>query len=267
MSVIHKSAIIEDGAQLGTNVSVGPFAYIGSNVIVGDNTSISSHAVIEGNTTIGKNNRIFSHSAIGTIPQDLKFDGEYVELIIGDNNTIREFTLLNPGTKGGGSVTKVGNGNLLMGYVHLGHDVIIGDRCILANGVALAGHVEIGNHVVIGGLTPIHQFVHIGDYAMIGGASALTQDVPPFCMAEGNRAILRGLNLIGLRRKVEREEINALKVAYRELFEQGNPLQEIAQELFDTSNFQKVKELCKFIKTSKRGIPFTRNIENRNNQE
>jgi len=258
MSLIHPTAVIENGATLGKNVSVGPFAYIASQVKIGDNTSIASHAVIEGKTTIGKNNRIFSHTAVGTIPQDLKYDGEDVELIIGDNNTIREFTLLNPGTKGGGSVTKIGNGNLLMGYVHLGHDVIIGDGCILANGATLAGHVELGNHVVIGGLTPIHQFVHIGDYAMVGGASALAQDIPPYCMAEGNRAILRGLNLTGLRRNIERDEINALKSAYRELFEQGNPLQEVAQTLFENSASEHVKALCKFIKTSKRGIPFTR---------
>ncbi len=258
MSLIHASAVIEDGAILGANVSVGPFAYIGAKVKIGDNTTVASHAVIEGKTTIGKNNRIFSHSAVGTIPQDLKFNGEDVELIIGDNNTIREFTLLNPGTKGGGSVTKIGNGNLLMGYVHLGHDVIIGDNCILANGATLAGHVELGNHVVIGGLTPIHQFVHIGDYAMIGGASALSQDIPPFCLAEGNRAVLRGLNLTGMRRSMEREEINALKAAYRELFDEGNPLQEVAQTLFETSTSDKVRSLCEFIKTSKRGIPFTR---------
>ncbi len=258
MSLIHPTAVIEDGAILGDNVSIGPFVYIGAQVSLGDNTTVASHAVIEGKTTIGKNNRIFSHSAVGTIPQDLKFDGEDVELIIGDNNTIREFTLLNPGTKGGGSVTKVGNGNLLMGYAHLGHDVIIGDNCILANGATLAGHVELGNNVVIGGLTPVHQFVHIGDFAMIGGASALTQDIPPFCLAEGNRASLRGLNLTGLRRTMQRDDINALKAAYRELFEQGNPLQEVAQKLFETTESDKVKKLCEFIKTSKRGIPFNR---------
>jgi len=258
MSNIHPSAVIEDGAIIGENVSIGPFAYIGPQVIIGDNTTIASNAVIEGRTTIGKHNHIFSHSAIGTIPQDLKFEGEDVELIIGDNNTIREFTLLNPGTKGGGSVTKIGNGNLLMGYVHLGHDVIIGDNCILANGATLAGHVELGNHVVIGGLTPVHQFVHIGDYAMIGGASALAQDIPPYCLAEGNRANLRGLNLTGLRRSMQRDDINALKLAYRELFEQGNPLQEVAQKLFETTESEKVKKLCEFIKTSKRGIPFNR---------
>ena len=262
MSLIHASAVIEDGAILGNNVSVGPFAYIGANVKIGDNTTVASHAVIEGHTTIGKGNRIFSHSAVGTIPQDLKFAGEHVELIIGDNNTIREFTLLNPGTEGGGSVTKIGNGNLLMGYVHLGHDVIIGDNCILANGATLAGHVELGNHVVIGGLTPIHQFVRIGDYAMIGGASALAQDIPPFCLAEGNRASLRGLNLTGLRRNIEREDINALKAAYRELFDQGNPLQEVAQNIFESTNSEKVKQLCEFIMSSKRGIPFTRTKTN-----
>ena len=258
MSLIHPSAVIEDGAVLGSNVSVGPFAYIGSQVKIGDNTTVASHAVIEGKTTIGKNNRIFPHSAVGTIPQDLKFAGEDVELIIGDNNTIREFTLLNPGTKGGGSITKIGNGNLLMGYVHLGHDVILGDNCILANGATLAGHVELGNHVVIGGLTPVHQFVHIGDYAMIGGASALSQDIPPFCLAEGNRAVLRGLNLTGIRRSMDRDDINALKSAYKALFEEGNPLQEVAQALFESSTSEKVRSLCGFITPFLIGAPFTR---------
>ena len=258
MSLIHASAVIENGAIIGDNVSVGPFAYIGSQVTIGEGTTVASHAVIEGKTTIGKNNRIFSHSAVGTIPQDLKFNGEDVELIIGDNNTIREFTLLNPGTKGGGSITKIGSKNLLMGYVHLGHDVIIGNHCILANGATLAGHVELGNHVVVGGLTPVHQFVHIGDYAMIGGASALAQDIPPYCLAEGNRAHLRGLNFTGLRRQISREEINTLKSAYRVLFEQDNAIQDVAQELLDTTDSEHVKNLCTFIKSSKRGIPFNR---------
>jgi UDP-N-acetylglucosamine acyltransferase len=259
MSKIHKTAIIEEGAILGENISIGAFAYIGKDVKIGDNTTIASHAVIEGYTTIGKNNRIFSHSAIGTIHQDLKYNGEKVELIIGDNNTIREFTLLNPGTKGGGGITKIGNGNLLMGYVHLGHDVLIGNHCILANGATLAGHVELGNHVVIGGLTPIHQFVHIGDYAMIGGASALAQDVPPYCLAEGNRATLRGLNFTGLRRLLKREEINALKIAYREIFEQSKPMQENVSAILENTPSDKVKQLCHFIQSSKRGIPFNRN--------
>jgi UDP-N-acetylglucosamine acyltransferase len=258
MSLIHATAIIEDGATLGNNVSIGAFTIIGAKVKLGDNTTVASHTVIEGDTTIGKNNRIFSNAAIGTIPQDLKFDGEDVQLIIGDNNTIREFTLLNPGTKGGGSVTKIGNNNLLMGYVHIGHDVIVGDNCVLANAVALAGHVEVANHVVIGAYTPVHQFIHIGEHVMIGGASALTQDIPPYCLAEGNKAVLRGLNLNGLRRKFEREDINALRTAYRQLFEQGQAIKEVAQKLLEETNSDKVKALCTFIQTSKRGIPYTR---------
>lgn len=258
MGNIHPTAIIEDGAKIGENVTIGAYSYIGKNVTIGDGTIIDTHTLIEGYTTIGKNNHIFSHATIGSIPQDLKYNGEKSELIIGDNNKIREYTLLNPGTEGGGMVTKVGSNNLLMGYVHLGHDVIMGDNCILANGATLAGHVELGNYVVIGGLTPVHQFVHIGDFAMVAGASALSQDVPPYCLAQGNHAILRGLNLTGLRRHTNRAEIDNLKVAYRELFEQGNPLQDTAKKLFESSESDLVKNLANFIIDSKRGIPFER---------
>jgi len=262
MSNISKHAVIEDGAIIGENVTIGPFCVISSQAVIGDGTIIDANTSILGKTTIGKNNHIFSNAVIGSIPQDLKFDGEDVELIIGDNNKIREFTLFNPGTKGGGSKTIVGNNNLFMGYVHLGHDVIIGNHCILANAATLAGHVELGDYVVIGGMTPIHQFVHIGDYAMIGGASALAQDVPPYCMAEGNRAILRGLNLTGLRRNISRDDINALKSAYRELFESNRPLKEVAGELLETNKNFHVQQLCNFIIKTKRGIPFERkNIE------
>ncbi|CAA6814695.1 MAG: Acyl-[acyl-carrier-protein]--UDP-N-acetylglucosamine O-acyltransferase (EC [uncultured Sulfurovum sp.] len=258
MSNIHSLALIDDGAKIGNNVTIGPFVSISSQVTIGDNTIIDAHTVISGKTTIGEGNHIFSHAVIGSIPQDLKFQGEDVELIIGNNNKIREFTLLNPGTQGGGGVTKIGNNNLLMGYVHLGHDVILGNNCILANGATLAGHVELGNNVVIGGLTPIHQFVHIGDHAMVGGASALTQDIPPYCLAEGNRAILRGLNLTGLRRGLKRDDINALKTAYKELFESGNPLQETAEDIESKSSSIHVKNLVEFIMQSKRGIPYIR---------
>ena len=259
---IHPTAVIEDGAIIGNNVTIGPFVTISSATIIGDDNIIDAHANIAGRTTIGKGNHIFSHAVVGSIPQDLKFNGEDVELIIGDNNKIREFTLLNPGTIGGGSITKIGNNNLLMGYVHLGHDVVMGDNCILANGATLAGHVELGNHVVIGGLTPIHQFVKIGDFAMVAGASALSQDIPPFCMAEGNRATLRGLNLTGLRRQLERDEINALKTAYKELFESGQALQESAETLLKNSESENVKKLVTFITKSKRGIPFIRKNNN-----
>jgi UDP-N-acetylglucosamine acyltransferase len=258
LSNIHISAVIEEGAKIANNVKIGPFVTISSQAIIGEDTIIDAHAIIAGKTTIGKGNHIFSHAVIGSIPQDLKFNGEEVELIIGDHNKIREFTLLNPGTIGGGSITKIGNNNLLMGYVHLGHDVIIGNNCILANGATLAGHVELGNNVVIGGLTPIHQFVHIGDYAMIGGASALSQDIPPYCLAEGNRATLRGLNLTGLRRALKRDEINELKIAYKKLFESGEALQETAENLQAKSSSEHVKKLVEFIAKSKRGIPYIR---------
>jgi len=258
MSMISKLAIIEDGAQIAENVSIAPYCFISSQAVIGEGTSIAQGACIYGKTTIGKDNRIFSHAVIGSVPQDLKYNGEEVELIIGDNNTIREFTLFNPGTEGGGSKTVIGSNNLFMGYVHVGHDSIIGSNCIFANAATIAGHVEIGNHVVIGGMTPIHQFVNIGDYAMVAGASALSQDVPPFCMAEGNRAGLRGLNLTGLRRNLNREEINELKMAYRELFEKGRPLKEAAQELLESTNNTYVKALCDFSITTKRGIAYER---------
>jgi len=255
---IHPTSIVEEGAVIGDNVKIGPFCYITKKVTIGSGTTIASHVLIEGDTKIGENNKIFAHSAIGTIPQDLKYNGEEVQLIIGDNNTIREFAQINPGTEGGGSVTRIGDNNLLMGYVHIGHDVQIGNHCILANAATLAGHVEMGDFVVVGGLSAIHQFSKLGDYAMLAGASALAQDIPPFCMAEGNRATLRGLNLTGLRRGIDRDGINELKSAYRELFEKGQPLQECAQQLFEESDSVLVKQLSKFIKNSKRGIPFTR---------
>jgi len=258
LSKISPLAIIENGAIIGKDVEIGPYCFISSKATIGDGTKIDQNTCIYGKTTIGKNNKIFSHAVIGSIPQDLKFAGEDVELIIGDNNKIREFTLFNPGTKGGGGKTIVGSHNLFMGYVHLGHDVIIGNHCILANAANLAGHVEVGDYAVIGGMTPVHQFVHIGSYAMIGGGSAVAQDIPPFCLAEGNRATLRGLNLTGLRRNIDREDIDKLKSAYRELFESGKPLKETASELVENTKSYKVHDLCNFILKTKRGIPFER---------
>lgn len=259
MSLISPHAIIEEGAIIAPDVEIGAFCFISAKAKIGRGTKIAQGACIYGNTTIGEENEIFSHAVLGSIPQDLKYAGEEVELIIGNRNKIREFTLFNPGTAGGGGKTVVGNDNLFMGYVHLGHDVIIGDHCILANAATLAGHVEMGNYAVIGGMTPVHQFVKIGDYAMIAGASALSQDVPPYCLAEGNRAVLRGLNLNGLRRHIERNEIDALRSAYRDLFESGKPLQEQAAALLEETQSDLVKNLCTFIVNTKRGIPYERN--------
>jgi len=259
MNNIHATAIIEDGAIIDQNVTIGPYTIIGPKVTIGDGTKIGSHTVIEGKTTIGKNNEIFSHSTLGSIPQDLKFDGEDVELIIGDNNKIREYTLFNPGTQGGGSITKIGDNNLFMGYTHVAHDVIVGNNCVFANCATLAGHVEVDDYVVIGGLTPIHQFCKIGTQAMVAGGSVVTQDIPPFCLAEGNRAVLRGLNLNGLRRRLDsRKEIDEIKQAYKALFESNEPLSENARKIYDASENENVKNLTLFVLETKRGIPFNR---------
>jgi UDP-N-acetylglucosamine acyltransferase len=259
MQKIDKSSIIEDGAIIGDNVTIGPFCHISSGVKIGDGTTLSSHILLTGDTTIGENNRIFSHAVIGSIPQDLKFNNEDVKLIIGDNNTIREFTLINPGTEGGGGVTKIGNNNLIMGYVHIGHDVIMGNNCIFANATALGGHVIIEDNVVIGAMGAVHQFVKIGEFAMLAGASALTQDIPPFCMAEGNRAVLRGLNINGLRRHMDRSEINLIKKAYKNLFETNKSLKENASSILDINSSKQVEKMCNFILETKRGIPYRRN--------
>jgi UDP-N-acetylglucosamine acyltransferase len=259
MANIHKTAIVENGAVIGNDVTIGPFTTVGSQVTIGEGTTIGSHCVIEGKTTIGKNNTIFSHAALGTFPQDLKFDGEDVELIIGDNNKIREFTLFNPGTKGGGAVTKIGNDNLFMGYTHVAHDCIIGDNCIFANVATLAGHVEVEDNVVVGGLSAIHQFCKLGTQSMIGGGSIVVQDIPPFCNTEGNRATIRGLNLTGLRRRLnDRSDIDEIKKAYKQLFESGTSLSDNANELIKSSENKYVKQLAQFVLDTKRGIPFTR---------
>jgi UDP-N-acetylglucosamine acyltransferase len=254
---IHPTAIIEDSVKLGSNIKVDAYSVIRGNVTIGDGTTISTHVLIEGNTTIGKDNQIFSHSVIGSIPQDLKFDNEEVFLIIGDRNKIREHTLINPGTKGGGAKTVIGNDCLLMGHVHLGHDCIFGDNIVVANSTAVAGHVEVGNNAVIGGMSAIHQFCFIGEFAMIGGGSIVIQDIPPYTVCEGNRAVIKGINLNGLRRKFEnREDINAIKNAYKELFRNENNPRDNASRLYDESDNEYVKKMCKFVVDTKRGIPF-----------
>ncbi len=258
MNNIHKTAIIEDGAILGENVTIGAYSIIGKDVKIGNNNTIASHTVITGKTIIGDDNTIYSHAALGSEPQDLKFDGEEVELHIGNGNKIREFTLFNPGTKGGGAITTIGDNNLFMGYTHVAHDVIIGNSCVFANVATLAGHVVVGNNVVVGGLTPIHQFCKLGSNAMIAGGSVVTQDIPPFTLAEGNRAVLRGLNLNGLRRAFKREEINSIKKAYKDIFESGNPIAEVSQDLIKQDINKYVNELATFVINTKRGIPFNK---------
>ena len=259
--MIDKRAIIEDGAIIEENVEIGAYAYIGSKVTIKSGTKIMHHATIEGKTTIGNDNTIFPYASIGTAPQDLKYNGEDTELIIGDRNKIREFTLINTGTIQDNGKTIIGDDNLFMGYVHVAHDCVIGNRCIFANAATLAGHIHIDDGAVIGGMTPIHQFVHIGSLAMVAGASAVSQDVPPFCLVEGNRAKLRGLNLTGLRRTLNnRSDIDKIKKAYKELFESNKPLKEVAKKLLENSENEYVKKLAEFVLNSKRGIAYDRKM-------
>lgn len=233
---IHPTAIIAKNAKLHDSVQVGPYCVIDGDVTIGEGTRLISHVAISGKTTIGKNNTIFPFASLGHAPQDLKFKGEPSELTIGDNNVIREQVTMNPGTEGGGLITKVGNNCLFMVSSHVAHDCQVGNHVILANNATLAGHVHVDDHVVIGGLAAIHQFVRIGAHAMIGGMSGVEHDVIPFGSVMGERANLAGLNLVGLKRRgFERDAIHALRNAYKMLFEQdtrtlGDRLQQVRNE-------------------------------------
>ncbi len=258
MQNIHPTAIVEEGAQISPGAVVGPYAFISAKSVLADGVVVAQGAQIHGHTEIGENTKIFQNAAIGSIPQDLKFRGGDVKLIIGKNNTIREFTFFNPGTEADRGETVIGDNNLFMAYTHVAHDCIIGDNNIFANNAALAGHVVVGNNVVIGGHTPIHQFVRIGDHAMIGGASAVTQDIPPFCLAEGNRATVRSLNIVGLRRRFEKEDVNVLGSAFKKIFRSEGVIKENARKVLEESDNEKVKQLCEFIINTQRGIPYER---------
>ncbi len=254
---IHPTAIIENKVELGNNVKVGPYVNIKSNVTIDDNTVVEPNAYIGSYTKIGKNCKIFPSAVLGTIPQDLKFKGEFSELIIGDNTTIREFCMINRGTRGGGGVTKIGDNNLVMAYVHIAHDCILGDSVIVANAVQFAGHVIVEDNVVIGGMTAIHQFVRIGKFAMIGGMSGVAQDIAPFCLAAGNRATLHGLNLVGLKRAgFTNKEIELLKDSYKAIFKSKLRFEE-AYEKLKNSPSKNVIHMIEFLKKSDRG--FVRN--------
>lgn len=198
-SVIHPTAIVSDKAKIGNNVKIGPYCVVDEHVSLGDGCELISHVSISGHTTVGSNNRFFPFSCIGHDPQDLKFHGEASELIIGDGNTIRESVTINPGTEGGGMLTRLGNNNLLMAYSHVAHDCLLENDIIMANNATLAGHVKVEDGAIIGGMSAIHQFLRIGKYSMIGGMSGVVKDIPPYCLtAGGYRPALAGLNLIGL---------------------------------------------------------------------
>jgi UDP-N-acetylglucosamine acyltransferase len=253
---IHPTAIIEQGAEIDTGVSIGPYAIIGKNVKIGKNTQIHSHALITGHTFIGEETKVFSFASVGNPPQDLKYKGEPTLLEIGNKNIIREYTTLQPGTIQGGGITTIGNENLFMAYTHVAHDCTVGSQNVLANGVQLAGHVTIHNMTVLGGLSAVHQFVHIGDMAMLAGGSLTVKDIPPYCMSEGGRAVLRGLNMEGMRRRnISTEARNALKAAYKTFFFKGHPTIENAlNSISHLMSFPEVEKFANFIKSSKRGI-------------
>ena len=253
---IHPTAIIEKGAELDSTADIGPYAIIGPHVRIGPGTSVGSHAVIEGHTTIGARNKVFHHAAVGQVPPDLKYRGEPTQLVIGDENTIREFTTLHIGTEGGGGVTTIGSRNLFMSYSHVAHDCFIGSGCILANQATLAGHVHIADEVTVGGLAAIHQFTRIGRNAFIGGGSMVVMDVLSYCTVSGDRAELTGLNTVGLTRHgFTAEQIARIKEGYRILFRSKLSLNEAVSQLkAEMGQYTEIQEMLTFLAGSTRGL-------------
>lgn len=255
--MIHETAIIDKGARIGEDVHIGPYTIIKDKVVIGSGSRISSHVVIESFTTIGENNTIAQFASIGGMPQDLKFKGEDSELVIGDNNSIREFVTINRGTAHGGGITRIGNDNLLMAYIHIAHDCQVANNVVMANCATLGGHVKIGSNVNLGGAAGIHQFVSVGDYAFIGGMSMTTFDIPPYVLANGNRIKLFGLNVIGLQRhNFEPETLQILKRVYRIIMKKDLSIKEAIKIAEQTAGeCKEALAFVSFVKESKRGIP------------
>jgi UDP-N-acetylglucosamine acyltransferase len=256
MARIHSSAVIHPEARLHETVEVGPFSVIGPKVQIGAGTRVGPHVVIDGDTAIGERNRLFPFACIGQIPQDLKYAGEDTQLVIGDENQIREYATLHIGTAGGGGVTRVGNKNLFMANSHVAHDCSIGSGCVLANSAALAGHVEIGDFTILGGLSAVHQFTRIGKHAFIAGGAMVRMDVPPYCTAQGDTAELVGINTVGLARHgYSEEQIRRIKDAYKILFRSKIGLNEaISQLKAEHGGHSEIDELLHFLEHSSRGL-------------
>jgi len=250
--MIHKTAIIDPKANIGSDVTIGPYTIIGPNVEIGNNTIIQSHVNILGNTKIGIGNKIYPFVSIND-PQDLKYNGESTSLIIGDNNKIREYVTINPGTSGGGGFTKIGNNCLFMVSSHIAHDCMVGNNVILANNVPLGGHAEIEDNVIIGGNSAVQQFTRVGKSAMIGGMCGVVRDIIPYGIAHGNRSILQGLNLIGLRRKnIPNKEIMTLSNAYKEIFKNENLTDNLNNLSEDFKKSDLVMEVVNFLEKDKK---------------
>tara|TARA_Y100000590_G_scaffold46744_1_gene49504 strand:+ start:61 stop:843 length:783 start_codon:yes stop_codon:yes gene_type:complete len=260
--MIHKTAIVDDKAKVSSSANIGPYSVIGPDVEIGENVTIHSHVNISGNTKIGNGNKIFPFASIGNDPQDLKYKGEETKLVIGNNNKIREYVTINPGTEGGGGLTKIGDNCLFMISSHIAHDCNVGNNVIIANNVPLGGHVIIEDNVVIGGNSAVQQFVRIGKLAMIGGMTGVLHDVIPYGLSTGNRNYLQGLNLIGLRRTdIENKKILGLTEAYKEIFATKNLTDNLKKLNGAFKENPLVKDVIEFItRDKKRSIctPFTK---------
>ena len=254
--MIHKTAIINSNAKISSKVEIGPYTVIGPNVEIDEDVIIQSHVSITGHTIIGKSNKIYSFASIGSDPQDMKYKGEKTELIIGDNNTIREYSTINTGTIQGGGITKVGDNNLIMISAHIAHDCIIGNNIVIANSAAIAGHAEIGDYVVIGGNCGVQQFTRIGKMAMIGGMTGVSRDVIPYGLSTGNRNFLNGINVVGLRRgKIPNKDIISLTKAYKNIFKTANLTENLSRLNGQFKENSLVNEVLEFInKDKKRAI-------------
>jgi UDP-N-acetylglucosamine acyltransferase len=253
---IHPTAIVDPAAELGAGVEVGPYAIVGAGVRIGERSEIGHHASVLGPSVLGSDNRVFPFASIGSPPQDFSYHGEPTRLEIGDGNVFREFVTVNRGTTKGGGLTRIGSSCFFMAYAHVAHDSTIGSHVIMANCAALAGHIRIDDHAILGGLVAVHQWARVGRMAMIGGVTGVALDVPPFCIASGERAKLYGLNLIGLKRHgFSDQRVADLKAAYRILFRAGLTLRTAMDQVErDFPGSPEVTELLEFIRTTKRGI-------------
>ncbi|MDX1525216.1 MAG: acyl-ACP--UDP-N-acetylglucosamine O-acyltransferase [Pseudidiomarina maritima] len=252
--MIHSTAIVDKSAKLGANVEIGPYSIIGADVEIGDGTVIGPHVVVKGPTTLGKNNRIFQFSSVGEDCQDKKYAGEPTRLVIGDNNIIRECVTIHRGTVQDQGLTQIGDDNLLMAYVHVAHDCMVGDHVILANNTTLAGHVHVGDWAILGGFTGVHQFCHIGAHAFTAVNSVVVQDVPPYVMAQGHNAVPRTINSEGLKRRgFTSEQILNIKRAFKLLYRQGLTVTEAVSQMQEL-NAAELGPLIEFVQQSRRGI-------------
>jgi len=258
MTQIHPTALIDPAAQLDEGVKVGPYAIIGPAVRIGAGTVIGSHCVIDGRTTIGRDNHFHSHSSIGCVPQDMSHRGELTELVIGDRNTVFQYCTFSTGTHKEQGVTRLGSDNWIMAYVHLAHDVVLGNHCVLANGATLAGHVRVGDWAVVGGLTGVHQFVRIGAHAMLGFQAHVSQDVAPYMTVDGNPLAVRAVNLTGLKRRdFTPARITAIRQMHKLLFRQSLTLEQARSEieaLKGQGGDEDVQLMLDFLAESKRGL-------------